>query len=65
MPKNKKKTTRKKVDYKKKYGQMAVLMLATLKTAATLNPALRILSLPAFPVKELVAAVKEIHKGVE
>jgi hypothetical protein len=65
MPKNKKKTTRKKVDYKKKYGQMTALMLATLKAVATLNPLIMALNLKPFPIEEVVAAIRKIHEGVE
>ena len=63
MAKLKKK--RKSVNYKKKYTHMAALMLVALRLGATINPALRMRGLPCFPVKRLVAAFKEIHKGVE
>lgn len=65
MPKNKKKTTRKTVDYKKKYSQVMALMLATLKVVATLNPLIRALGLNPFPINEVVAAIRKIHEGVE
>jgi len=65
MPKTKKETTRKTVDYKKKYSQMTALMLATLKAVATLSPLIKALNLKPFPTEEVVATIRKIHEGVE